>query len=126
MDENQNVPQGTTETPVATAPTTGAPTHERNTLMAVLAYISILVLIPYFTAKEDPFVRFHIKQGLVLLTIGVIVWAAGNIVWMLFPLLAIINLGILILTIIGIINAIQGNEKELPLVGSFSKYFDKI
>jgi uncharacterized membrane protein len=41
-----------------------------------------------------------------------------------FAILAnLINLGAFVLSIIGIINVVQGKEKELPLVGGFSKYF---
>ena len=38
---------------------------ENNKLMGILSYIGILVLIPIFAAKDDPFVRYHANQGLV-------------------------------------------------------------
>ena len=34
--------------------------------MAVLSYIGPLVIVSYIVANNDPFVKFHIKQGLVL------------------------------------------------------------
>lgn len=98
--------------------------QHKNIAMGVLAYLGPLVIVLYVTAKDDPFVKFHIKQGLVLLAIEVIVWALGVMgFWRLWMLLNLINLGTLILAIIGIINAVQGSEKELPLVGKFSRYF---
>ena len=47
---------------------------QKDVLMAVLAYIGPLVIISYIQAKNDLFVKFHIKQGLVLLVIEVAVW----------------------------------------------------
>src|ERR1700733_6223614 len=95
-------------------------------VMAILAYIGILVVIPYLVSKDDPFVKFHIKQGLVLLCIEIVVWIAGVIAWMLWPLLDIVNLATLILSIIGIITATQHKEKALPIVGQYSRYFSSI
>ena len=46
---------------------------EKGKLMAVLSYIGILVVIPYFAEKENKFVRFHAIQGLNLLLINLIV-----------------------------------------------------
>ena len=91
--------------------------------MAILAYLGILVIVSYVVAKEDPFVKFHIKQGLVLLVLVIAVWFLGMLIWPLFPLLSLVNLVIFILAIVGIINAAKGKEKELPFVGQFSKYF---
>jgi len=34
--------------------------------MAILAYLTWLVLIPLFAAKESKFARFHCNQGIVL------------------------------------------------------------
>ncbi len=96
----------------------------KNTLMGILSYIGPLVLIPLFTSKDQPFVKFHIKQGLVVLSIEVIVWVLGMIFWwQLWMLLNLLNLAALILSIIGIINVVEKRERPLPVVGGFSKYF---
>ena len=94
-----------------------------KTIMGILAYLGPLVIVSYLTSKDDPFVKFHIKQGLVLLVIEVMVWFLGMIIWPLVMILWIVNLATLILSIVGIINVTQGKEKNLPLVGSYSKYF---
>ncbi len=94
-----------------------------NTLMAVLSYLGPLVIISYVTAKDNPFVKFHIKQGLVVFSLEVIVWILSSMVWSLWMLLNFVNIVTLVLSIIGIINAVQGKEKELPVVGGFSSYF---
>lgn len=119
---NQN--PGQEPTPVASAPEHKA--GDNKTLMAALSYVSILVLIPYLMAKNDPFVHYHIKQGLVLLVIELAVYVLGMVIWMLYPILSIVNLATLVLSIIGIVNVVQGKEQELPLVGQFSKHFNNV
>ncbi len=92
-------------------------------LMGVLAYLGPLVIIPYLTSKDDPFVKFHIKQGLVLLVIDVIIWLLEIVFWPLWLLFKLIKLAVLVLTIIGIVNVVKSKEKKLPLVGDYARYF---
>ncbi len=101
--------------------TSSAPS--KNTLMGVLAYIGPFVIIPFLTSKNDPFVKFHIKQGLVLFVIEILLWLLSMFMWPLWMIWQIINFATIILSIIGIINVSQGKEKELPLVGGYSKHF---
>ena len=98
-------------------------TQNKNVLLGICSYLGVLLIIPFLVAKDDPFVKFHLKQGTVLLVIEIIVWFLRMALWSLWPLLGIIKLGVFILSIVGIINVIQKKEKELPLVGQFSKYF---
>lgn len=96
---------------------------QNKTLMAALAYLGILVIIPFLMAKDDPFVKFHIRQGLVLVIIEIGIWVLGMFMWQLWQILQLINLGVLVLAIVGIVNAINHKEVELPLVGSFAHSF---
>jgi uncharacterized membrane protein len=100
------------------------PAAQNNMLMGILAYLGILIIIPYLVAKNEPFVKFHIQQGLVLVVIELGLWVLGMFMWQLYPIIAIINLGALVLSIIGIVNVIQNKQEELPLVGSFAKSFN--
>jgi uncharacterized membrane protein len=96
----------------------------QKTVMGILAYLGILVVIPYMTSKEDPFVKFHIRQGLVLLVIEVVIWLLGMVFWPLWILLNLVNLAVLVLAIMGIVNVVKNQEKKLPLVGDYAKYFN--
>lgn len=95
----------------------------QKTILAILAYLGPLVIVSYLIDNNDPFVKFHIKQGLVLLTIEAIAWALSMLFWLFSPFAGIINVATLILAIIGIINVVNNRQKELPVVGSYSKYF---
>jgi len=98
---------------------------KQNTqIMAILAYIGPLVIIPYLTSRGNPFVKFHIKQGLVLICIEVIIWLiAPMFMWQMSSLIQLLNLATLVLSIIGVVNVVQKKEKMLPIVGGLSSYF---
>lgn len=97
---------------------------EKNTLMAILSYIGPLVVISFLVAKHDPFVKYHIKQGLLLFIAEVASWMLAVTLLIFLPLLQLINLAILVFAVIGIINAAQGKEKPLPLVGHLARSFE--
>ena len=99
----------------------GQPKKGKNTGMAIVAYI--IFFIPLLTeAKDDPFVKYHVKQGLVLFIFAVVAWFISGIIpvigWYILSPLS--NLAIIIFMVMGIINAANGVEKPLPLIGSFS------
>jgi len=90
-----------------------------NKAMAVLAYI--LFFIPLLAAKHSKFAMYHANQGLVLL----LALVAVNIVSAIIPLIGWLligplgNLALFVLAIIGILNALGGRCKPLPLIGGF-------
>ena len=90
---------------------------EKNKVMAILAYI--LFFIPLLAAKDSKFARFHTNQGLVLFLGGIIasvVAAIPVIGWIIAPIAGLV---ITVLAVIGIINALNGRAKELPVIGKF-------
>lgn len=108
---------------------------ESGKAMGILSYLGLLVLIPFFSEKNNKFVVFHAKQGLNLLIIEVgysvissiltSVVKTKQIIWGIeyysTPgwLTTIVSLGSLffgVLSIMGIVYACQGKAKELPIV----------
>lgn len=98
--------------------------NQKNIIMGILAYLGILVIIPYLVAKDDPFVKFHIKQGLVLLVIEFIAWILAMVIWPLVMLLWVVKLVLFVLAVMGIVNVVQNQQKKLPLVGDYARYFN--
>ena len=98
-------------------------------VMAVFAYLWILIIIPFLTdSKNDPFVKYHLKQGLALIIFELIGWVLG---WFLvfIPFIGTLImmlwwLATLVLVIIGVINVLNGVEKELPFLGQYGKRFN--
>jgi uncharacterized membrane protein len=124
MENPNNVPS-TSPLPPTTPPVNPQSSQQQNDMvMSILAYLGILVLIPLFVAKNNPTVKFHTKQGLVLLVAWIISW----IIWIV-PVLGwivgwLLNVGLLILAIIGIIDAINNQQKPLPLIGHLGEKFN--
>jgi uncharacterized membrane protein len=96
---------------------------EKNKAMAIVGYIiPILFFIPLVSdAKNSPYAKFHANQQLNLLLAAIVVNVVGGIIpfigW--FILLPLGSIFIIIVAIIGIINASKGEMKELPLIGGF-------
>ena len=104
---------------------------EQNKVMAILAYFGILVLVPIFAAPQSKFARFHANQGLILFIAWICCYAVMHIaVRVLYSvstaltglITLIVGIGyiaLLVLAVIGIINAAQGKCKPLPVIGNF-------
>ena len=101
----------------------GSKDAEENKIFAVLAYFGILVLVPLLAKKESKFAMFHAKQGLVLLIGWIAMWVLGFIPIIGWILDFVLFIALLVLSIMGIINAASGKTKELPVVGDLAKKF---
>lgn len=91
----------------------------KNKVMAILAYLGLLFLVPLLAAKDSPFARYHTNQGILLFIVQVIGVAATQIPYAGWLAGALVNLFTTVLLIIGIINAYNGKAKELPVIGKF-------
>ena len=98
-------------------------------VLAVLAYLGLLVFVPILSGSKSEFVRFHANQGLVLFICSVLWnaldWILSRFVWFmdvgiisLGDLLGIVNLALVVLAIIGIVNACKRKKEELPFIGN--------
>ncbi len=97
---------------------------QANKAMAVLSYIGILFLIPLLTGahKKSPFAKYHLNQGIVLIlcsfAYNIVLSILTNIIGSLWGLLSLLYMAPLVLLIIGVVNAVQGQTKPLPLIGN--------
>jgi len=94
---------------------------EKNKVVAALSYLGILFFLPLVVCPESRFGRFHANQGLLLLIVSIII----NVVWSMFiliplvrTLISLLYLAVFALFLYGLINTLQGNAKELPIIGS--------
>lgn len=93
-----------------------------------LSYVGILVIIPILVQKDNPYVKFHIKQGITLF-IFEFAWAFLQFIFNIIPYLGIlINIFawifFCILTITGIINSLMGKTTPLPVIGQIGEKFN--
>ena len=101
---------------------TGESSSSNDTLMGILSYLGILALIPFLVKDQTPFVRAHAVRGMNLFLLEVIAWAAVAIFsWV--PVLSsilswLVSLAGLALSIIGIVNVANHDDKDLPVIGT--------
>ena len=121
MDQTQQ--SEPTPPPVSPTPAPAVSASSNQILMGILAYIGILIIIPFLMAKDDSFVKFHIKQALILVIVEIAVWILMSVMWQLWQILELVNLAALVLSIVGIVNVVNHKENELPIVGGLAKNF---
>lgn len=94
---------------------------QQNKVMAVLAYIGILFLVPLLAAPNSPYARFHTNQGLVLflfdIAVGIVSGIMAFIPFVGLIISSLLGLAIFVFMILGIVNAATGKASELPLIG---------
>ena len=108
--------------PVGGAARSPETTSSNDMWMGILSYLGILALIPYLVKDQTPFVRAHAVRGINLLLLEVIAWVAvGVFSWV--PVLGgilstVVGLASFALSLIGIINVANKDNKDLPFIGS--------
>jgi len=91
--------------------------ENNNKLYNILAYLGILFLVGLISAPNDPDVKFHVNQGIVLCLLELAIGIVSII-----PLIGWVvgfagSIFCLVLAIMGIMAASKGEHKELPLIG---------
>ena len=136
MEEQNNTEQQQTPEPQSATESQSAPEMpqadpadvEKNKTMAILAYF--LFFLPLITdAKDSPFAKFHANQSLALVISSFgIYFISGALAFITFGILNFIvslaMIAIFVFWVMGIVNASNGEMKELPLIGGIH-IFDK-
>ena len=94
---------------------------KENKVLAAIGYIGILCVLPLALKPKSQFCKFHGKQALILLIAGVINMVIGMIPvigWILAPLGAI---AIIIMSLLGLLKAINGEYWEMPYIAEYAK-----
>jgi uncharacterized membrane protein len=97
--------------------------HDNGKQIAVISYITIIGLIVAFVMNSEPkheFAKFHIRQSLGIGLTGLV----GAMVLVLIPILGWIilpffQIGIVVLWVLGLINAINNKSEPVPLLGKY-------
>jgi uncharacterized membrane protein len=101
-------------------------TESNNTVMCILSYFGIFALIPYFTQRDNAYLNWHARQGLLITAFAIVVsfglgvlslmpavgWIAG-LVSMLF------SLAVFGLCIYCMIQACSGKKWVVPGLAGF-------
>lgn len=126
------------KTSTETSNLSGVSSEEKiDTSTGLIAYLTLIGFVIALVLNNDKkgetksFGAFHLRQSLGLMLTGIVVMVAmmilSTILLMIsYKMLVIMSilypvfyLGMLALVIIGIINASNGQKKELPIIGAF-------
>ncbi|HIE10783.1 MAG TPA: DUF4870 domain-containing protein [Kiritimatiellae bacterium] len=101
---------------------------EEGKPFAILSYALNFVGLPFFLVplimRNNEFSLYHAKQNLVLWLVGIVGGVISGVLILLcvgvllFPLLTIF---LLVLNVVGLINAIKGEAKPLPVIGKWGE-----
>lgn len=113
--------------------TAGGPVSPNRTIMLVLSYLGPLALIPLLMEKEDREVQWHAKHGLVLFVAELILIFAVSIATTALSFLdlgctgclvsVVMPIAILILHIVCIVKAVNGQRFIIPGISDFANRF---
>ncbi len=93
--------------------------EDNKKVISFLSYLGILFIIPLIAAPNSYYAKFHANQGLLLFIMEMVcavicaIPIVGWIVGAIGEVLAVV------FTIMGIINALSGKAKELPIIGKY-------
>jgi uncharacterized membrane protein len=98
---------------------------EEGKTIAIIAYITVFgLIIAYFmnNDKKNAFANFHIGQSFRISILAI----ANSVLGMFLPgslaiVSTIISLGVLVLWILGLVNAINLKDKPVPLIGTIGE-----
>jgi uncharacterized membrane protein len=98
---------------------------EENKAIAAIGYVFILCFIPLLMAKDSAFAQYHAKQGFVLFVVEIVIMIISNILVFIpifgWSVMMILNLAVVILSIVGILKALEGDLWEMPFLGQYAK-----
>ena len=93
-------------------------------VMSILAYMSILSLIPFFMEKKNRYVVFNAKQGLNLFIYEAILYMIDSVTVSFMPALSFIayffELLLIVYSLVGIIYVVSNQARELPFLKRIS------
>ena len=87
-------------------------------VMSILAYLSILVLVPFLSEKKNRYVIFHAKQGMNLFIYEAILYMIDSVTANFLPALSFIayffELLLIVYSLVGIIYVVSNSARDLP------------
>ncbi len=106
------------------------PLTDQDRVLLVLAYLGILSLVPFLTARKE-FILWHARQGLLLFGVSLVslfgmvlanvtLWYISWVLGLLFLILLLTSaFGVLALVVACILKAFEGEKWRIPFLGDF-------
>lgn len=96
---------------------------DANKGMGILAYFIFFIPLLVESSKNSPYAKFHVNQGLLIVLAGIAVNIIGSLTTVIligFLILPVGGIAVFVLWVMGLLNAINGVAKPLPLIGGIT------
>lgn len=93
----------------------------RAKALAFISYLGILCLVPLIVNKDDEYVAFHARQGLVLWIWGVLAIFALSVPVVGQFFFSASALAIMVFSIIGMVSVVLTKAWKFPLIGGWAE-----
>ena len=95
-------------------------TSMSSRLLAVMSYLGVLSLVPLVMNRDDSYVQFHARQGVILW-----MWEVLAIYTLLIPAVGnfffrFSSLACLVLSVIGVLSVLLGRAWKFPVIGDWA------
>jgi uncharacterized membrane protein len=88
----------------------------RSMILSALSYMSVLCFVPLLVAKDDEFIQFHARQGLVIWMWGVLALFALHIPLLGKWIFGFSSMGVVAFSVLGLVSVVCQRAWKLPLV----------
>jgi uncharacterized membrane protein len=117
-----------------TPPVAPAPSGAEDRTVAILTYVTIIgfiIAIVMHSSKKTALGTYHLRQGLGLFVSAVVLWLGCMVIafvpvvnLVMFLLGPLVCIGLFVLWLMGLIAAVNGQQKPMPVVGEhYQKWF---
>ncbi len=100
--------------------------NQNSTVMCILSYFGIFALIPYFTQKENAYINWHSRQGLLITAVAIVVSFALGVLsmmpaigWIAGLASSLFSLAVLALCVFCMVQACSGRKWAVPGISAF-------
>ena len=94
---------------------------KRTRILAALCYASILfVIVGLLIEPNSKFIRYHINQSFVLYIFAILCAVVAIVPILGWIAAGIGSIAVLVFTVMGIVRALKGTAKDLPLIGKYT------
>lgn len=100
--------------------------NKPNVPMCVLSYLGIFSLIPYFVQRDDSFVQWHAKQGILIAAFSIVTYIVLFVLSMVPGIGMIASIAnvlfalcVIRVSVMCMIQACGGNRWAVPVLGGF-------
>ncbi|MCK5528846.1 MAG: DUF4870 domain-containing protein [Kiritimatiellae bacterium] len=126
--KTETVPPTPVEEPAATPETPAMDEIEDGKSFAILSYVLTFIGIPFFLVplimRNNSFSLYHAKQCLLLALAGIVLGTISGLlvaVCIGLILLPVVAIMLIVFTVMGLMNAINGKAEPVPLIGKFAE-----